>query len=82
MEIPESLQEGSRVLLATKSGILIKGTVKNVSKEKKSVTLEEEDVIQEKPGFIHKKVGPIQVKNRMEHGAWGKAQSVKNKAQS
>ncbi len=43
MEIPESLQEGSRVLLATKSGILIKGTVKNVSKEKKSVTLEEED---------------------------------------
>gem|GEM_PF-4570816 len=43
MEISESLQEGSRVLLATKSGLLIKGTVKNVSKEKKIVTLEEEE---------------------------------------
>lgn len=43
MEILESLQEGVYVLLVTKSGLLIKGTVKNVSKEKKIVTLEKEE---------------------------------------
>ena len=43
MEILESLQEGVYVLLVTKPGVLIKGTVKSVSKEKKMVTLEEDE---------------------------------------